>query len=352
MIIHFILLYSIFILTLIYRKKRENNIKTKDSNLILFIVFAILALFIGMRTVNIGTDTTIYVLLFRIHDYSFSNFEVIPQLISWFVGLFTNKYFIYLTILSIFTLIGIYCNAKKYKFDTEIFIFLYITSFCYLYSTSAVRFFCAFSIIMYSFKYMINRNNKKALMFIMLAILCHTSAIIFFPVYFATKFKYTKSNIFMFITIMTLFTVLINIVGYNFIFNLEMFDKYTYVDSNQNEIGGMSAFINIGILLFALIYYGNVKEYKKEYEFFVKMHIVGTFLDFVGIAYRTIWYFKFPIWFILPIILKNLKNNKKSDYYILYITFIIIYSFMYYLLIKNSLPTHNLLDYTFNLSLE
>ena len=352
MIIHFILLYSIFILTLIYRKKTENNGKTKGSNLILFITFTILALFIGMRTVNIGTDTTNYVLLFKLHDYSFSNFEVIPQLISLVVGLFTNKYYIYLTILSIITLFGIYYNAKKFKFDTEIFIFLYITSFCYLYSTSAVRFFCAFSIIMYSFKYMINGNNKKSIIFILLATLCHTSAIIFLPVYFITKFKYTKSYIFIFIIIMFLFTVLINLVGYNFIFNFEMFNKYTYVDSNQNEVGGMSSFINIGILVLALVYYNSIKEYKQEYEFFVKMHIFGAFLDFIGIAYRTIWYFKFPIWFIFPIILKNLKNKKKSDYYILYITFIIIYSFMYYLLIKNSLTTHNLLDYTFNLSLE
>ena len=352
MIIHFILLYSIFILTLIYRKKTENNVKTRGSNLILFIVFMILTLFIGMRSINIGTDTKNYVLLFKLHDYSFSNFEVIPQLISWFVGLFTDKYFIYLTILSIISLFGIYYNAKKYKFDTEIFIFLYITSFCFLYSTSAVRFFCAFSIIMYSFKYMINGNNKKTILFILLATLCHTSVIIFLPVYLITKFKYTKSNLFIFIIVMTLFTVLINLIGYNFIFDFEMFNKYTYVDSNQNEIGGMSVFINIGILLLALVYYKSIKEYKQEYEFFVKMHVFGIFLDFIGIAYRTIWYFKFPIWFILPIILKNLKNKKKSDYFIIYITFIIIYSFIYYLLIKNSLATHNLLDYTFNLLLE
>ena len=142
MLIHFLLLYGIFILTFIYRKKIDYN---KRSNVLLIIIFLVLNLFIGMRQINIGTDTSTYVALFLTKNYMFSNLEIIPQIISFVVGVCTNKYSVYLTILSAISLYGIYRNAKEYKFDTEYFIFLYIASFCYLYSTSAIRFFCAFS---------------------------------------------------------------------------------------------------------------------------------------------------------------------------------------------------------------
>ena len=98
-----------------------------------------------MRNITVGTDTATYVSLFWNHNYTFSNFEIIPQLISRIVGVFTREYSVLLTILSAICLFGVYKNAKNYKFDTEYFLFLYMTSFCYLYSTSAVRFFCAFS---------------------------------------------------------------------------------------------------------------------------------------------------------------------------------------------------------------
>ena len=346
MFIHFLLLYVIFVFAYIYRKRREHN---KKSKIILICIFGILNLFIGMRNINIGTDTVTYVALFLEKNYAFSNLEIIPQIISWSVGLITNRYCIYLLILSAISLYGIYKNAMEYEFDTEYFIFLYMTSFCYLYSTSAVRFFCAFSIIMLSFKYMIKKENVKVLLLIFLATLFHSSSIIFVPIYFLTKFRFSWKNLSLLGMFLVLLILLQNIINFGFIYKYTYFSKYEYILENQNSVGGLSVLINFGILLFGVIYYKSIKVYKEEYEFFLKMQVIGMMLDFVGIAYRVIWYFKFPIWFILPIVLKNLKIEKKvRDYKIIYFCFIIVYSVVYYYMIKNSLDTHNLLTYEFN----
>jgi len=106
--------------------------------------------------------------------------------------------------------------------------------------------------------------------------------------------------------------------------------------------------MNFGIIIFSLIYYNSIVSYKEDYEFYLKMHAISTTIDFIGIAYRVVWYFRFPVWFILPIILKNLKNKNKQDYHLIYFIFMIIYILMYYYLLKNSFSTHNLLNYIFN----
>ena len=155
--------------------------------------------------------------------------------ISKLVHVFTDKYFAYLVVLAAISLYGIYYNVKKYKFNTEYFLFLYITSFCYLYCTSAIRFFCAFSIILVSFNYMIKKDDLKVWLMVILASMFHTSAIVFLPIYYMTKSKFLSRNI-VFTMILLSFIILLNqIIGMRFLLNFSYFQKYSYVFENQNS---------------------------------------------------------------------------------------------------------------------
>ena len=313
MLIHFAFLTLIFFLGFIYRINRD-KLNDKKSKRILFLIYILLFLFIGLRNINIGTDTSTYVAMFFNRDYSFSNIEIIVPLIAKLVHIFTNKYFVYLTILSAISIYGIYYNSKKYKFDTEYFLLLYITSFCYLYSTSAVRFFCAFSIILIAFNYMIKKEDFKVIIMIIIASMFHTSALIFLPAYYFTKIKFSNINIIL-MSFLLIILILVNFIfGFDFMFSIGVFSKYAYIMDNQNSIGGLSVLMNVGVLLFSLVYYKSINIYKKEYEFFVKMQLFSVALDFISIAHRIVWFFRFPVWFILPIILINLKEKNKRDY--------------------------------------
>ena len=81
------------------------------------------------------------------------------------------------------------------------------------------------------------------------------------------------------------------------------------------------------------------------------MLVVGFFVDMLSIAYRTVWYFRFPVWFIIPIILANIKHKDRKTYMAIYILAIVLYGAYYYYVLKNSLPSNNFLDYEFNVGL-
>ena len=101
MAIHFILLCIVFLITYIYRKCRDSKKKKSViANILLILVFLILIIFTGLRDINVGTDTSTYVSMFINKDNTYSNLEILFPLISQLVHFFTNKYFVYLTILS------------------------------------------------------------------------------------------------------------------------------------------------------------------------------------------------------------------------------------------------------------
>ncbi|WP_343290737.1 EpsG family protein [Turicibacter bilis] len=363
MIIHFLFLFLIVLISGFYQKlldkkviviNGEITLKSKKnllSNAILIIIFILMILFIGLRDISIGTDTSTYVSLFWNENFGFSGIEILPSIISYIIRIFSDKYFIYLCILSLICLIGVFSNINKYYFSTQMFLFLYITSYCYLYSTSATRFFCAFSMIMLSFKYMIDNNDRKVLLFLIIASMFHTSALIFIPIYYFTKLKLNHKIMLTVTTWLLVFIICFEIIDISFLFRGELTSKYIYILENRNQIGGFSLFINIAILFFAYFYRPIITFYKKDFDFFIKLQIISIIIEFCSYAYRAIWYFKFPVWFIVPIILLNLKFNRlrKREYFIIYSLIILIYIFYYYWMLKVSLATHNFLEYKFNL---
>lgn len=324
-------LLNIFLMLLYERSRKkfvfdciedsENVPKVKlTSKVLLVVVFIIMTLFVGMRDISIGTDTSTYISLFWNNNYDFSGFEVIPPLVSYFVGILTNKYFVYLMIMQMFVILGVFINVKRYVFPAEYFMFLYITSFCYIYATSAIRFLCALSIILCSFNSMIKKEDKNVFFYVLVASFFHTTALVFLPIYFFTKLKLSSRKFIIIVVGIVIILILTHIVDFSFIFNTKLTQKYEYVIENQNPVGGLSIFVNLGILIFAMFYRPIVKIYREDYDFFIKMHLINIFIDFFSYAYRLTWYFRFPIWFIIPIVLLNLrKNNKrKGEYLIIY----------------------------------
>lgn len=351
MIIHYIFLSIVFSLVLLYRKRKEKYRGSRINKILFAAIVVSMVLFVGLRDTLIGTDTPTYVTMFETDQWSIDNIEVALPFVGKVIHLFTDRYFIFLTMLSLISLVGIFDVVKNRDFDTEIFIYLYMTSFCYLYSATAIRFFCAFSIILLSFKYMIAQKTLKVLSLILIATLFHTSAVIFIPLYFITRFKYSRKNIMIFIAIIAILSVMIELLG-NSIFNIGVLQKYSYIGSETSFNFGPSIIINIAMLIVALLFHGKIKDYKPEYEFNVKMLIIGSFVDILSIAYRVVWYFRFPVWFIIPIILANTKKKDAKTYMALYILTLIMFGIYYYYVLSNSLPSHNFLDYRFNLELK
>lgn len=348
MIIHFLLLAIIYVLSYFFRKRYPGSLARK----VIFVTMSVLLiLFIGLRDINVGMDTSNYVSMFRSGDWPASNLEVAFPIIGRITGIITDHYFLFLVVTSAIAIFGVLYSARKYNFDTEIFMFLYITSFCYVYSTSAVRFFCALSVILFAINYMINKKMIKTILLIFLAMLFHTSAILFIPVYFLTLLELNKKNVLLIIILMMSLLLAIEVTGGSGLFGVGIFEKYSYIEQSTNIQFGPSIIINAITLFLAYAYYKDINEYKKEFDFFIKVLIIGSFIDLISIAYRAVWFFKFPSWFIVSILLKNLKNKDRKAYYLLYFLTVALYCVYYYMVLASSYSSHHLLDYKFNVEL-
>lgn len=302
-----------FILSLILyflfdRKKRKKNRIFYFSSLPLILIS-------GLRY-DVGTDyfPTYYTGFYRILTRKMvDNFEIGYILFNKLIQIFTDNVFVLFFLTSILFIMFTFKGIYNLSINIPLSIVLLLLTRYFFISMNGVRQFISLAILLCSIKYIIERDLKKYLFFMLLAFLFHYTSILFIPCYFLCRLKISKLK-FVFFSFITVFgsklilkLAMILLIGTKY---GNLLEKYPLCGIKFTIF---TIFINIYILFFSYIGYSKRKNDKK-YIVFLNLQIICTLLTFIlriiPLMERVYWIFSFPIIVSLPYLFQNVKNKK------------------------------------------
>ncbi|MBR6666262.1 MAG: EpsG family protein [Lachnospiraceae bacterium] len=221
---------------------------------------------------RVGTDWYIYDRYFHaIHEGTNSFREPLFNLLNRIIYLFTdNSQFLFIAVAIItlgFTFTAIYQQSRYIPFS----IILYFLSTIYFNSLNQMRQAIAMSIFLYASRYIWDRKCKKYMLWILVAMCFHVSALIYVPVYFLYGWRAEiKKHIVLFGVIIVSMPVLKVVI----VAVLKLTPYAWYFDSAYSENDFLLAGFIISFLLLVFMeyynYVGNVDD-DKTVHFMVNM---------------------------------------------------------------------------------
>ena len=302
-----------------------NLYNKKNKKIFLVLSFSIPMIISGIRY-NVGTDYVNYINYYKWNSYISLSFSIISKIAHLFYS-----YQVIFIIYSFLFLFFIFKGLKNIKKEARTFAY-----FCFLFlffttSFNIVRQMLAISIVFYSYKYMLNNDFKKYLIFILMASFFHNSALICIPFYILLN---NKNNKYKFITLLLTIIIVLNLQSIiNLITRIELFSHYSmYLNSYSNGISNRVFFLDFIILLYFFINKKSLINYDinndKLYYIFL-IYIVLLLSGFISPFIKRIsLYFSISRLYLLPSIPYSYKKNKDK---LLNYFGIIIYCFLYFI---------------------
>lgn len=273
----FVLLYCCFIGILFFSLlwKKEQNFS--ENNIYIFIVcFAILITF-RPHTYHFS-DTSTYAFWFS--EEQFNN-EILFDLLGKICYKYANLYFFFFLI-TFFELCFFWFGCKEISKEYAIVLFLGILSshFFYGITTNTIRQGLALSISFYSIS-LFFRNRFKSFLLIVVAILVHSSSIVFLVMHLFLIFLKTPLSAFLlwcFSIYLGLFRTFEKKTGYLLFFNERKYDLYiTNGDMLYYKAGFRLDFVLYSALpIIIWLYLGNDKRIRGEekYQYFLRCYLI------------------------------------------------------------------------------
>lgn len=273
----FYLIFILLVLLLLVVSKLVKNQKIKKITLFLscFLLIAVSAL-----RYNVGTDYNTYYkwYLETLGQYYKKEIMYIPfQAFMTFLGFFWKDPIMFFSVTSIIINVFMFKFIVDNQEDYLIAVLAYICLFFYFSTFNLVRQWIAVALCLYSIKYIKNNNFWKYCLFNILAILTHYTAIIFFPVYFMTKIKLSKSKPLIIVLCSFFLFKVLGIWSFMFKFIKVLFpfyyERYLLID-NSNVNGIFYFLISAGIIIVYNIFYKKLKEKYGEKEFNIRQNLL------------------------------------------------------------------------------
>lgn len=276
----------------------------------------------------------------------FKNTKLEPGylLLNRIVLLFTDNY-LFMQLLSSFIPLFLFYyafikNRDDINLSMAVFLFITLVYFKML-STGLVRMFIAMGIVINSYRYVHERNNKKFIVLILIAALFHYSALFMFVLeyFFINKRDIKKTSnsfivlvliaipvVFMFIS-----KVLVPILGARYI-------KYGVIGKFALEL---SSFDTLPILILLIIYGKKIaNDNKNKYKLFIAIFSLSSIISFysgmVSVG-RLVFYTNIVLFLVAPMISKAMRNNKDR---IIFDIIMILYGFVYVYFTQLTLSTY------------
>ena len=338
-------------------KERVLEVDSKKYNN-LFIAIALISLIVvsGFRY-NVGTDYYQYAEIYTVFapDVVISeaeepgfmalckfltNYSMDPQLMFLVTSIITN-------VLIVFTI-------KKYSTKFELSMFLYITTFVYYSTMNGLRQWIASAIIFSGYKYLLNRDFKKYIIFILIASTMHSSALIMIPVYFVVNNKtFSKKNLMIVIgfVLATLFYSQFTDILFSIIGNTSYGHYEEVMGAGGNGVNPMRVAVYLAPLLVSLIYYKRVNPTgDKKIDIMINLCILDTLIWMLAMNNiffaRLTFYFDLYFLFLIPrVVCIGDKDINRLAYCVIVCGYFV---FSYMLLISGD---SWIIPYTFNITL-
>lgn len=300
----------------------STKLKEKD-NLLLEICAIFLVWFVTSFRNHLGWDFDSYVYMYYISsnslvfDYAEPSLKYIIILLRDFGFTYQMLFVVYSSLTYLFFVMGIN-NYLKYSYQRINAIALYfVCESLFFWTCGTIRQMLAVSIVFFAYQYILNKNKKNFVLFVMLATFFHYSAILFLGLYFMPMKKYElKIYVLIFVFAIVLhsaeiFKILFdNLSGFAF---SDVNMKYVNYLSNSNDL---SLYYSSTILINVIIFFACYKELKKDEnpDASAFLNISSLFIGYsiltvdISTLYRLRSYFS--IFFIIMIVQEFSKHRK------------------------------------------
>ena len=219
-------------------------------------------------------------------------FLVINKLLNY---ISSNPQMILVTsiVINICVILFLYRNSVKFSLS----IYFYITTFTYYSSMNGVRQFLATSIILLSYRYMINRQFIKYVIYVLIASTIHGAALVMIPIYFLVNQKiYSVRNLA--ITGAAVFTYIFFELVFSWLVNsFERFSEYNdylFIEGQGVNILRVIVLLAPVIAIIMIIKMKNISV-DKELQVIINLCLIGSL--FMFLAYRHMFIARFCIFF-------------------------------------------------------
>lgn len=326
-----------------FRKFKWNTTKL-NPYIFLFLSFLVLFIIAGFRY-DVGTDYILYkkmqipiILGFKNPNYwQVTNYEIGFQLLVKVIYILFKNTLLFFTFMAFLFLFFMYKFVKENFLFAGLSVYIFITCFFYNHSFNVMRQALATAIFLYSIKYIECKNWKKFLLFIILATTFHWASLLYLPLYFFLRKKWSNS--------IQLFILLCSFLFRDIIRNILIFFSNKFGFYTAYFGGSLDSGYNLPIfilLVVSCIYFyrlifvenktikDNIYSNLEFLSFFVAINC-----SIIPTGYRVMYMF-FPI-IIISLPYWYLKTSKikysKLYFYLLLVLLLLLYIYM--------VPLHN-----------
>lgn len=329
------------------------NKNEKIKKILFAICILCMILVMGFRNPEfVGLDWGYYKSFFEIQDkytvWEFSNlnseysrfelgFRILTKIISNI--LLNEKIYIMLISIVIMTITGysIYINSRK----PFLSLLMNMALNLYFFYFSGLRQSIAMAITLYSYKYVREKNFKKFLLCMIIAILFHKSAVVFFVVYFLRNYEFTTKN--------KIIALILGIIV--FIFNKNIFyfiNQFFYSNYKMEYTGSYRwSFLCIALLLICFINYKAIIKNRSDGKLLFNVVTIGAFCllfsTIIKDVLRVANYFYVFIIFLVPEMIEAIKASKARilTTYVWYNVFFLMFLYLM------KIDTYSVVPYVF-----
>lgn len=316
------------------------NVSKVNEKVELWVYIAVLTALSALRGAEIGTDTNSYIAIFNecpmpLYDFGNSRYEVGYIWLNRILRSITDNYQILFIVSSFFVYYSFGRFIAKYSRNKWLSVYMFLCYGFYTTTFNLVRQGIAIGILLFAFDYIVSGRKLKFAILVLIAMMFHTTAIVFFFAYMARNIRFSV-KLFAVVGLIGIIGVYLFSVILNLAFSyLPMYQRYG--DSGYVGDAGLANMLYIFISAVILIYSYSILGNKKvksnltpmqsrvdNYSMVLVMFafvlyilsMKANILDRVGI------YFNVFTILLLPNAVKELKGEEKFIVYpILIITF-------------------------------
>lgn len=300
--------------------------------------FALLTLFAGLRSIEVGTDSASFARIFLASDtfgHVFEHRHTGFVFVSWIIRLFTREYvFVFLLFAAI--TYGCYLRAiKRYSIYPTLSLFVFIVGGNYTFPFNLVSQAAAMAIILMGMEAIYNESFKRFFVYVMIASVFHRSAVFILPFYFIV----IQKNVTTYVLILIIGTVFVFFFDRILAITLPViaFEEYLhYLDWRSDAVGLVSTLFLAALALFFIFFRARVKDYRPQYDKLLNMFLLGVVIAaataYHGLAAggtrRLSLYLSISSVYLWPIVYRNLSNDERL---VFIATFVPLYLLYYYM---------------------
>lgn len=324
--------------------------KAKRDQIFLICVSIPMILVMGFRGENVGVDTASFVKNFRIicglkwsdfgvNDYSHGNaghYEFGYYYLNKIIGTLTKDPRIFLLICAVI-IIGCTCYAIYLLSDDICLSVLMYQSFgFYCYAIALMRQFIAISVLLISFYFFKNKSLKRAFLFVWIASLFHTTALVVCGVYLFLLMTEKMGHFYILITlgVCMALPILYQII----IRSVPRYQFYlTYRAAECVSSGLFALFILAMLWIPDILKHYSKRNKDKEKQYYIQLLIIGVAMNIlsskINMFGRIVYIFTIFLIFYIPYMFTCLTDHRNINIIkgFLYIAQVLYYyRFLYY----------------------